>query len=689
MKTGLFFWILLGLAGATQAQFGVGFSIAENDSVHNALKRQLQTAKYDTTRITLLEKLSITHLNRSRPDSALAALQQALQLANYGRQPLYVGRVYRSFGNYYHHQQLTVPRIDAYSKAVYFLRKTHRIPEITDTMYDLAKSYAQHTNQAKAIEQINENLAYAKKTRYDRKVGSLYSLLYSIHIRFDDKKGAFSDLQAMQKFTKTHPYPIDKYLTYTMFAEWHSLKKDLPASFVYWKKAFAVAQQLQIPIQTVETCSAMVTNLIEQKDLVRAEYYLHIGIREVEEHHPVSSYIYTAMAVLREQQNRLPEAEQAAMVSLAYTRKINNPYARESVLSLLSRIQEKQGHARQALATFRRLSSLRDSINKLEQIKAIGNVESRFALHEKEKDIELLRKNMVIQQLETARIQQQKVLYSSVAAALLLLLLLMGWIVWLNRQNLRNLNRQNAEISTQSQQLAELNTVKDKLFSLISHDLRTPVLNLKLIIESVNKTSPSAVGFVHQTDVMKRTINSLYYTLDNLLHWAALQQQGVRLKLETVDLTDLVAETLALFDATITQKNIDIRVGPGKAYAKADDGQVQVVIRNIVHNALKFTPTGGRINISFDESDTEAVVRIADTGNGMPERDLQQTAQPRSQPGTKGETGTGLGLVVCDEFMRLNGGRLEIESIMGKGTVVSLVFRPAMSHHPFHILSTQ
>ncbi|GAB3219812.1 hypothetical protein GCM10027423_50310 [Spirosoma arcticum] len=647
-----------------------------------ALHQQIRVARHDTTRIVLLEKLSIAYLNKNKPDSALRFLQQALRLANQSRQPLNLGRVYRGFGKYYHHRQLTIQRINAYQKAALFFQQARRVPEAARAMFDVAKGYASHFEQAKAVEQCNKNLAYAQQTGYDELVSLSYALLYTIHTNFGDKKKAFADLIAMQKAAERYPTLENKYLANGNLAEWYDNQHDYAKALPYWQITLSVLQKMGKPLEVAEAYTSIATDFIKLSQFEKAEGSLNKGFRAIDKSPLVSANIYLTLARLREGQNRLSEAHQAVLVALTNARKTFQPFITKSSLETLLRIQEKQTKYRQAVITSHQLTALNDSINEAKHIQTIALVESRFNFQKKEEDLILLRQNAIIQMLEMERTQKQKILYSSIAIGLSVLLLLMGWIVVQDRRNLLKLNGQKAEITAQAQKLSELNTVKDKLFSLIGHDLRAPVLSLKFNVDLLDQKQQSEEWLGQHARQLKRTVNSLYHTVDNLLHWAALQKEGMHTRPEAVSLLDLVIETKELFELTIVQKNIAVDIGRGNAIAWADDGQAQIVIRNIIHNALKFTPSGGHINISFDQSATHAVVRIADTGIGIATVYPQQAAQTPNRVGTQGETSLGLGLLVCHEFMKRNGGRLEIKSTVGEGTVVSLLFK---SGCPVHI----
>lgn len=673
MNRGWVCWMLVSCIGTAQAQFGSGFSALQNDSTLIALQGALLLARHDTTRIDLLEKMSIIYLNQDKPDSALKVLQQGLRLASQSRRPLDLGRMHRGLGEYYYYKKLAPEIIDNYQKAVQFFQKAQRVPDASLEMYHVAQGYAIQSDYAKAVEQCNKCLGYAQQTGYYNVATYSYALLYTIHLQFGDKKKAFADLQAMQKVAQAHPTTLNRYLTNINLAEWYDLQHQYAKALPYWQLTLVAAKESRELTNVVEAYNGLATDFLNLNNFSAADDVLTKGFAEIGKSDPLSSTIYRTLALLHEHQNRLPQAQQATLIAIENARKTHHPFLIKAGLETLLRLQEKQGKYRQALATSYQLSTLRDSLNEVNQIQRINEVESKLVLDEKEKDLKLLRQKALIQTLVVEKAEQQRLLFLATSLGLTLLLLGMGWAVVVYRGQLRKLNEQQIEITNQNRQLVDLNALKDKLFSLIGHDLRTPVIDLQLSIDQLEKKPRESLEwFTNQTTQLKRTVNSLYITLDNLLHWAALQQKGMLTQPETIDLRELVVEAVELLESIRRRKDIEIVIEAGTALAWANDGQAQVVLRNILHNALKFTPPGGRIQISFEKSASEALVRIADTGIGMATTNPHQAAKTGSRRGTLGETGTGIGLLVSEEFMKRNGGRLEIESNVGKGTVVTL-----------------
>jgi signal transduction histidine kinase len=231
------------------------------------------------------------------------------------------------------------------------------------------------------------------------------------------------------------------------------------------------------------------------------------------------------------------------------------------------------------------------------------------------------------------------------------------------------------------QELETLNYTKDKIFSIVAHDLRNPIINLKALIEMQQDDIITKEEFFEYMEKVKENVTFLAQTLDNLLKWAQSQMKGFQTHPVNVDLSELTDIVKKLHENAITIKHIDLVNNiKGEHAIYADKDHVFLAIRNIVSNAVKFTPTGGQITIDIKENEKYTDVIIRDTGVGMTAEEIEKLNDREtlfSKPGTNGEKGTGLGLTLCNEVVAENNGKLSIESEPGKGSSFIISFPKA------------
>ena len=243
------------------------------------------------------------------------------------------------------------------------------------------------------------------------------------------------------------------------------------------------------------------------------------------------------------------------------------------------------------------------------------------------------------------------------------------------KERTAELEAQKIELDIKNAKLHELNASKDKFFSIISHDLRGPFQALLGYSELIEETIDTASKDEIKSDIRKlqKTVEQLYALIENLLTWSTIQQGVIKYQLEEVELDQLVEPNLELFTPKAEQKQITLKNSITKGLiVHADSNMVNTILRNLISNALKFTPTGGIIEIltqSYHETDIE--ITVSDSGIGIKPEDISKLFRidiPHTNTGTDGEQGTGLGLNLCKDLVEKNGGTIWVESEVGKGT---------------------
>lgn len=234
------------------------------------------------------------------------------------------------------------------------------------------------------------------------------------------------------------------------------------------------------------------------------------------------------------------------------------------------------------------------------------------------------------------------------------------------------IRKQKENITRQAHQLQELNKTKDKILSIISHDLKSP---LNSILGSLNLLEHGIISpdeFAEFIPGLSRNVNYTSNLLENLLHWARNQLGGgSKIIPEKLDIREIAIEKVELLRSQAALKEIDLLLDiPEDVYIFADDIMIQIVLQNLVSNAIKFCQSGDSITISAYQEGTECVVGVQDTGAGISPEDQQKlfSRQSFTTRGTANEKGTGLGLQLCQDFVEKNGGSIWVESEPGRGS---------------------
>lgn len=332
-------------------------------------------------------------------------------------------------------------------------------------------------------------------------------------------------------------------------------------------------------------------------------------------------------------------------------------------LKLLAEAHFGEGNDSLAFKTAMKYVALTDSLN---QKKFSTQAQDRVLTTQTELDLQ--QKAMELELLQTKTKYE-----ASLAYVLLLMVFLLIFIVYyLYRQRLRE-NKQN-------QKLAQLNQTKDKLLSIISHDVRSPIQALQNIINLFEQDIANKEDVKTVTQQVNASILGMARGLDNLFYWAQNQQQELKAYPELFDLTKLVNTQIDLHYPNAAKKNINIKntvVGVHLIYA--DILHVRLIINNVLGNAIKFTPVNGEVNLEFyQKNEKESVLFIQNLGDPINEVDIPKILDSSiryTRLGTKGEPGSGLGLSLSRDLLLLNQGDIEIKSIPKVGTRIGLIFK--------------
>jgi signal transduction histidine kinase len=236
------------------------------------------------------------------------------------------------------------------------------------------------------------------------------------------------------------------------------------------------------------------------------------------------------------------------------------------------------------------------------------------------------------------------------------------------------INTQKAEIELQRDQLEKANITKDKFFSIIAHDLKNPFHSIlgftDLLIKNYHDFEDiKKVEFLGLINESSQYANNL---LDNLLHWSRTQTDRIKYSPIKFDLHSLVNEIQHMLHGNAEKKQLALlNLVPEATYVYADKNMIHTVLRNLVSNSIKFTPEEGTISIEAVPEEGHIHVSVKDNGVGIPldkQGKLFSFGEFHSTSGTAGEPGTGLGLIICFEFIKKHGGKLSFSSESGRGT---------------------
>jgi signal transduction histidine kinase len=329
------------------------------------------------------------------------------------------------------------------------------------------------------------------------------------------------------------------------------------------------------------------------------------------------------------------------------------------------------GNFSRAFEYHRKYTSLKDSLLNWEITQKA--LRMQFELDEQKQQAQLIE---LQEETTEARRERNFFILVFIIGAIALVVIII--LILLNNQQRKIANLQ---LQQKNQELAQANTLKDKLFSIIGHDMRSPLQSLHALLGMTVRKEVSGEEFLQFAPQLHQHVIGVNETLENLLLWSRAQLHGWKLEPITFSINSVLERVASLFQVAAAQKEIELTLSADHdLLVYADENQIELVFRNLVHNAIKFTPAGGQILIQATRANLGVETIVKDSGVGIPADQLNTifTEAASSTRGTKGERGTGLGLSLCYDMLTRNGGKISVTSMVGSGSIFAVVL-PASS----------
>lgn len=340
---------------------------------------------------------------------------------------------------------------------------------------------------------------------------------------------------------------------------------------------------------------------------------------------------------------------------------------------VLSEAYEKNNNPKEALKYFKLSKLYADSVYNEENITKFNDYEYKFKLQDKEQEILKLESSQ--------KIEQEKNKFFKIGLFLLLVVIAgVSFLAYSINSNRKKEKHINELVNKQNETLEQHNKFKDKVFSIIAHDLRSPIASMQSMFSLLDQGLISQEEFMQFKKDMTHQVNTVSLLLENLLNWSKKQMQtGLLTNTSAVDVNKIINQNLALFNEISVHKQITFKANIPDLKIMADADQFDLIIRNLLSNAIKFTPKGGSVSIDAKSENNKIKIAIKDSGVGMTKETIDKILANEvvSHKGTNGEKGTGLGLNLTKEFIENNNGTFNICSKPNQGTEITLTFNQA------------
>ncbi|MBL7817977.1 MAG: HAMP domain-containing histidine kinase [Saprospiraceae bacterium] len=595
-----------------------------------SLLTQLSAAQSDTARSRVFYALTKAYENHN-PDTSVLLLNQALTTARSQQNSLNMRQLSCSFGNLY----LYIIKDEV--KAIEYLNQSIELSKKTNDNLMLSYAYAYlgiialHQKVGNEIELLTKALDYANNTNDWRSKSLCCSVLSTFSLQ--RKKIEEAAVYTQQEMAVVKGNDMDRWLTTGLdYAEiLEKLGKNEAAKAVYMELN---ALKHTLPMA-----------------LGPFIHYNNMGCVEM----ALQNYAAAERDFLKAWDFEKQKSKADTFHLLFIFRNLVKLYA-------------LQGDTKKELDITRRLSEVQLWLQQKRQTN-----DSRLEMTRTKAAFDLEKKDTEIALINARNNAQQRL------TLLFLVLTLSAMII------VFVIRRSRQKIQKQKEELAALNSTKDKLFAIISHDLMSPIATLKNYMLLVDFGAMNQQEFTESTNDLKRDINNLHLMLENTLHWTITQMRKIKPNLEKVDIAEVISEQVGLLQPIANNKSIIISQNvPSGLVLELDKNHLALIIRNLLQNALKFTNTNGIIHFNAQKlthsdksTEGEYLIEIKDNGVGMSADVLDKlfkTHENTNRKGTHQEAGTGLGLILTKELVELNKGQISVRSEVGKGTTFGLRF---------------
>ncbi len=516
-------------------------------------------------------------------------------------------------------------------------------------------------------------LRYFEEVQDKNSMVSVYSGLANIYTKQNNFSKALEyNLKAIEIY-ETSSNEFKKLLGYEQIGNLYLRQRNYSKSFDYYNKALRIYQEMNNNAGEASIRFQLGNTYIQSGEFESAieQFNAALILSQKLKILPLEAANNNELAKAYEQLGKLElalkHANAAKIIATQSHLKIEQETAYETLARLYNATQKTQ-HAK----TFETLSkNIKDSIYNDSTLKKLVDLQLLYESEKSKQQIQLQEKEQEILANNLLKEKQKKTI---LLVGFLILLVFFIMILVLYFQN----KKKTKILFQRKEELKQLNTVKDRFFSIISHDLRNNLTTMRLYFELASNPDykPEENSLQELSKQISSSVDNTIELLENLLVWAQTQVNGIKVNLKKISVNTLVKDNIALLSATALQKEIQLTNTTSDDCVLADEDMLNLVLRNLISNAIKFTSNGGKVYVHSQRKENNVLIEITDTGVGISEEAQKQLFTRNLNPstlGTANEKGTGLGLILCKEFIEKNNGTISIESEEGKGSTFKIL----------------
>jgi signal transduction histidine kinase len=589
---------------------------------------------------------------------------------------------------------------------LFYLNKTteyserHKIKDIhAKALFELGSLYLKHDDYITAAKYLLESRDAYESLQDSNLLTFVYSTLGILYLKVNNFDESLANFKKAIQLDESIPETNNLASYYSNIGElYFRVKKDPDTALDYYRMAIPMA----LPYQKETVNLASYVNIgnvfIEKMAYDSAEYYYQKAYNTTNllKYPDKEAAVFVNLGILHLKKKDYDKARFFLEKGYEMSKKLNLLLFEKNALNELSKLDSISGNLSQSMEYYKLYHSVYDSIqeSKAKNEIAILEFNKQLELKKFNNDLLLQQNNLKSKQITT----QRRIIWISLSASLLLLILIYTlYVARLRRKKLLNqlsekhhdlilmneeLKVTNETLTEQQEQLKELNITKDKFFSILGHDLKSPFNGLLGMLDLLDKQwdtlgNNEKHGYIHS---LLKSSEKTYQLLEDMLIWGKAQQGLIKYQPETFLLQSKITLIIDYYNPQIFNKKLVVNTEiPADLQLTSDPNLITRIVQNLLHNAIKYTPSGGKITITSKIDKTEQLcLCISDTGIGIPDNKIANIFGldcDFNRPGTNNEKSSGMGLILIREYAEIIGGTLTVSSTEGKGSTFCLCLK--------------
>jgi signal transduction histidine kinase/tetratricopeptide (TPR) repeat protein len=648
----------------------------------------------------LTVKLAYQEADSTKVDLSLILIDELYAVEDYDKALLYVNQTAKLSEKLNYTKGLAE---STYYRALIYTQRNDYFNAIDN--YDKSRKYYLQISDTLGVAKVSNSIGLIEIKRGNYSVGLQNSLsaidIFEKQNLFDELSTAYNNLA--EAYFKTNQ--IDKAIDFNFkaldvrkkiddragiisstknIADLYALRKEHRKAIEYYENVLEMLNPTKDQSLRCEILPKLGNQYLEFKEYDKASEYLVEGLKYNRKQNNQEGILLALNAIgnLNLQKRKVKLAEIQLNEAYGIAQKINNKSALLENYKLHIALDSTRGYFQNAFFWQNKYYDLKDELSKIDQPVFPVSTEPLDLINSNpiEDEIDNFEDEENSNKIIKTWLQNPLVLYGALAAtAILLTLLLLNYLKSKTYRNtiveqkelLKQEQERSEAILEQTHHLEEVNQVKDKLFSIVSHDLKDSISSIKAFLDLLKEDSISKEEFRELIPELSENANNASSLLFNLLNWSKSQMQNLEPNPELFNIQDVFHTKMALVEQKVEDKRIVLIDESQRDFAYADKSMIEIVIQNLITNAVKFSRTGDVITVSNQDVNGKALICVEDTGVGISEENIKKLFNANKNfttVGTKNEKGTGLGLTIAKDLVELNNGRIWVESTVNVGS---------------------